>query len=115
MPVLSEQAGGRESDVPEVPRQTERTEKGKTEGVGGIKMSMEIIERKPAEQTKTKIKCESHEQVSYSSDGRLAVRILQHDGDVLVVFDRPLSQLLIRFVKDGIMDMEPEYWEQNHA
>ena len=44
-------------------------------------------------------------QISYSSEGRITIRIPQYNGDTLVVLDRPLSRELIRFIKNGIVEV----------
>lgn len=50
-------------------------------------------------------------QIAYNSEGRVSVRIPQHEGDVLIVFDRPLSRELIRFLKHGVIEgMERQTW-----
>ena len=70
-------------------------------------MSMEIIKRQTSGSTKEticRIKTDAP-QIAYNSEGRISVRIPQGDGDVLVVFDRPLSKELIRFIKGGISEL----------
>ena len=70
-------------------------------------MSMQIIKRFEGEilqietinRTKNDIP-----QIAYNSEGRITVRIPKEQGDVLVVFDRPLSRELIRFIKNGITE-----------
>ena len=70
-------------------------------------MSMEIIKRlsdETSKQTISRIKSDAP-QIAYNSEGRITVRIPQCNGDVLIVFDRPLSRDLIRFIKSGIIEM----------
>jgi hypothetical protein len=70
-------------------------------------MSMEIIKRKSDGTTKEairRIKTDAP-QIAYNSEGRITVRIPQLDGDVLIVFDRPLSREIILFVKNGISEL----------
>ena len=70
-------------------------------------MSMEIIKRKSGDTTKetiNRIKTDAP-QIAYNSEGRITIRIPQGDGDVLIVFDRPLSKELIRFIKNGITEL----------
>jgi hypothetical protein len=39
------------------------------------------------------------------------VRIPQDNGDVLIVFDRPLSREIIRFLKNGVVEgMDHQTW-----
>jgi len=70
-------------------------------------MSMEVIKRLPEGATKETISRIRNDapQIAYNSEGRISVRIPQGNGDVLVVFDRPLSRELIRFVKYGVAEM----------
>lgn len=70
-------------------------------------MSMEIIKRQATGSTKETIRRIQTDapQIAYNSEGRISIRIPQVDGDVLVVFDRPLSKELIRFVKGGISEL----------
>lgn len=51
-------------------------------------------------------------QIAYNSEGRISIRIPQNDRvDVLIVFDRPLSRELIRFIKHGVVEgMEKQTW-----
>jgi hypothetical protein len=50
-------------------------------------------------------------QIAYNSEGRVSVRIPQIEGDTLIVFDRPLSRELIRFLKHGVVEgMEHQTW-----
>jgi hypothetical protein len=68
---------------------------------------MEIIRRQhgnTAKEAISRIKTDAP-QIAYNSKGRITVRIPQIEGDVLVVFDRPLSRELIRFVKNGVAEM----------
>jgi hypothetical protein len=61
---------------------------------------IEIITRpESGEITKEQI-CGIRPQISYNSDGRMAIRIIQHNGDVLMVLDRPTSVLLIHFCQE---------------
>jgi hypothetical protein len=70
-------------------------------------MSLQIIKRKDGEraekETISRIR-EDAPQISYSSEGRVSIRIPQYEGDTLIVLDRPLSRELIRFVKNGISE-----------
>ena len=70
-------------------------------------MSMEVIKRLPEGTTKETISRIRNDapQIAYNSEGRISVRIPQDNGDVLVVFDRPLSRELIRFVKNGVTEL----------
>jgi hypothetical protein len=72
------------------------------------KMALQIIKRKDGEkadkETIDRIR-EDAPQISYSSEGRISIRIPQYEGDTLVVLDRPLSRELIRFIKSGIVEM----------
>ena len=70
-------------------------------------MAMEVIKRKCdgiTKETIQRIKTDAP-QIAYNSEGRITVRIPQHNGDVLVVFDRPLSREMIRFMKSGIAEL----------
>lgn len=77
-------------------------------------MALQIIKRSEGHaatiETINRIR-EDAPQISYSSEGRLAIRIPRHDGDSLIVLDRPLSRELIRFVKNGISEnpMNPSW------
>lgn len=70
-------------------------------------MALQIIKRvegQPAQkETINRIKGDAP-QISYSSEGRIAIRIPLFVGDTLIVLDRPLSRELIRFVKNGISE-----------
>jgi hypothetical protein len=44
-------------------------------------------------------------QVSYNSEGRIAIRIPRYEGDTLLVFDRPLTKELIRFIKSAVQEL----------
>ena len=70
-------------------------------------MSLQIIKRRDGEkaekETINRIR-EDAPQISYSSEGRVSIRIPQYGGDTLIVLDRPLSRELIRFVKNGISE-----------
>lgn len=70
-------------------------------------MSLQIIKRRDGEkaekETINRIR-EDAPQISYSSEGRVCIRIPQYEGDTLIVLDRPLSRELIRFVKNGISE-----------
>ena len=70
-------------------------------------MSIEVIKRLQCGKTKETISRIRNDapQIAYNSEGRITVRIPQDDGDVLVVFDRPLSRELIRFIKNGVAEM----------
>ena len=71
-------------------------------------MAMEILKRTSNGTTKETIRRIETDapQVAYNSEGRITVRVPQCDGDdVLVVFDRPLSKELIRFIKLGINEL----------
>jgi len=70
-------------------------------------MAMEIIWRNPDEVKKQSIQRVKTDapQVAYNSEGRITVRVPLGSGDVLVVFDRPLSKELIRFIKSGITEL----------
>lgn len=80
-------------------------------------MSLQIIKRKEGEradiETIDRIR-EDAPQISYSSEGRIAIRIPQYNGDTLVVLNRPLTRELIRFVKNGISEnpMSPTWCSQ---
>jgi hypothetical protein len=70
-------------------------------------MSMQIIKRQDGEksqiETISRIR-EDAPQISYSSEGRISIRIPQYNGDTLVVLDRPLSREIIMFIKNGISE-----------
>jgi hypothetical protein len=71
-------------------------------------MSLQIIKRR--EMQKTEIETidrirDDAPQISYSSEGRIAIRIPQSSGDTLVVLDRPLTKELIRFIKNGVQEL----------
>lgn len=70
-------------------------------------MSLQIIKRIEGQvaikETINRIR-EDAPQISYSSEGRIAIRIPQYQGDTLVVLDRPMSRELIRFIKTGITE-----------
>ena len=70
-------------------------------------MSMEIIKRLNKGTTKDTINRVENDapQIAYNSEGRITVRIPQYEGDVLVVFDRPLSREIVRFIKSGISEL----------
>lgn len=76
-------------------------------------MSVQIIKRTSegtSKETISRIKNDSP-QIAYNSEGRVSVRIPQDNGDVLIVFDRPLSRELIRFLKNGVIEgMEHQTW-----
>ena len=70
-------------------------------------MSIQIIKRKDGE--KSEIETiqrvqKDNPQISYNSEGRISIRIPQHNGDVLMVLDRPMSREIIRFIKNGIQE-----------
>lgn len=70
-------------------------------------MSVQVIERR--KMLKDEIKTidrirNDAPQISYSSEGRLTIRIPQIGGDTLIVLDRPLSKLLIGFCKNAIIE-----------
>ncbi len=70
-------------------------------------MTIQIIKRtdgKPSiKDTINRIKDDAP-QISYNSEGRIAIRIPEYQGDTLIVLDRPLSRELIRFIKNGITE-----------
>lgn len=70
-------------------------------------MALQIIKRidgeKANKETINRIR-EDAPQISYSSEGRISIRIPQYGGDTLVVLDRPLSRELIMFIKKGITE-----------
>jgi hypothetical protein len=68
---------------------------------------MEIIKRRQDGSEKETIRriMSDAPQIAYNSEGRISIRVPQNDGDVLVVFDRPLSREIIRFVKGGIAEL----------
>jgi hypothetical protein len=76
-------------------------------------MSLQIIKRTSEgtnKETISRIRDDSP-QIAYNSEGRVSVRIPQENGDVLIVFDRPLSRELIRFLKYGVVEgMEHQTW-----
>ena len=76
-------------------------------------MAIEIINRSStgiSKNTISRLKTDAP-QIAYNSEGRITVRIPLYDGDVLVVFDRPLSKELIRFIKGAITEMpESSSW-----
>jgi hypothetical protein len=76
-------------------------------------MSVQIIKRKYDgidKETISRIKNDAP-QIAYNSEGRVSVRIPQDVGDVLIVFDRPLSRELIRFLKYGVVEgMDHQTW-----
>jgi hypothetical protein len=70
-------------------------------------MAMELIRRLPEGTTKetiSRFKLDAP-QIAYNSEGRITVRVPQINGDMLLVFDRPLSRELIRFVKNGVTEL----------
>lgn len=72
-------------------------------------MSVDIIDRTGPEHKHTTYRAYGtlRPQISYNSEGRIAIRIPlgTADTDTLIVLDRPLTVSLIRFVKNGIMEM----------
>ena len=76
-------------------------------------MSLQIIKRTNESTTKETISRVRNDapQIAYNSEGRVSVRIPQDNGDVLIVFDRPLSRELIRFLKYGVVEgMDHQTW-----
>lgn len=70
-------------------------------------MSVQIIKRRDCQSAKIETierRKDDAPQISYSSEGRIAIRVPQHYGDALIVLDRPLSRELIRFIKSGIQE-----------
>jgi hypothetical protein len=76
-------------------------------------MSLQIIKRTNEGthiETISRLRCDAP-QIAYNSEGRVSVRVPQDNGDVLIVFDRPLSRELIRFLKNGVVEgMEHQTW-----
>jgi hypothetical protein len=78
-------------------------------------MSVQIIRRSEGNMSEKQTFNRSRNdppQIAYNSEGRISVRIPQSEGnDILIVFDRPLSRELIRFVKYGVVEgMERQTW-----
>jgi hypothetical protein len=76
-------------------------------------MSLQIIKRTSEGTNKETISRIRNDQpqIAYNSEGRVSVRIPQDSGDVLIVFDRPLSRELIRFLKNGVVEgMDHQTW-----
>ncbi|MEW8957813.1 MAG: hypothetical protein AB2448_01685 [Moorella sp. (in: firmicutes)] len=70
---------------------------------------IEIIKRpKNEEQTKEQIKG-LKAQISYNSDGHLAIRLLQHDGDTLIVLGESVSDKVIRFCQKQLKPIEEAF------
>lgn len=62
---------------------------------------IQIIKRKEGEESVVTSFGSGRPQISYNSDGRLVIRIIEDDGeDKLIVLDNKTSKTMIRFFHD---------------
>jgi len=73
-----------------------------------IRANVVQIIRRPEGQAQEKTHIEGrHVQISYNSDGRFVVRVLQDGGDVLLVFSELASRKIIQFAQEALASRTP--------